>query len=179
MTGRSVLARLRPWVKQALLTVGIAAVLYALSRWVGGLDIAFALWLVVVVAVQVGRVVVSALRPRRSSEVPLREDAEAQLLGQLPDRPFTGSRRWEERLELARGDAAYFGRVVLPELNRLVEERLRITGESERAKDVLGERVAKFLSTTKPKRVPSPAELSAVVAKLEELWTRNRPASRS
>jgi hypothetical protein len=166
------------WAKQGALAVVVAAALYALSRWAGGLDIAFALWLVVVLAVVVGRLVVRALLPRRQAELPIREDTEAQMLGQLPDRPFTGARRWEERLELTRGDAAYFGRVVLPELAALVEERLRLTGELDRMNDVLGERAATFLNTPNPKRVPSPAELSAVVAKLEEEWTRNRPASR-
>lgn len=167
------------WAKQAVLAVVVAAGLYALSRWGGGLEIAFALWLVVVLAVVVGRLVVRALVPRRPGELPIREDTEAKLLGQLPDRPFTGARRWEERLELARGDAAYFGRVVLPEIVALVEERLRITGGSRQLTDVLGEQAATFLTTPNPKRVPSPAELSAVVAKLEEEWTRNRPASRS
>lgn len=170
--------RVKVWVEQAALALGIAAVLYLLTRW-AGVEIAYALWLVVVASVLAGRLLVLALRPPRTSEVPIREDAEAQMLGQLPDRPFTGARRWEERLELARGDAAYFGRVVLPELNALIEERLRITGESERVKEILGERALAFLTTENPKRVPSPAELSAVVAKLEELWTRNRPASRS
>jgi hypothetical protein len=167
------------WAKQAALAIVIAAALYALSRWAGGLEIAFALWLVVVAAVVVGRLLVRALVPRRQGEVPIREDAEAKMLGQLPDRPFTGARRWEERLELARGDAAYFGRAVLPELTALVEERLRLTGELDRMRDVLGEQAATFLTTPNPKRVPSPAELSAVVTKLEEEWKRNRPASRS
>lgn len=167
------------WARQGALAVVIATGLYALSRWAGGLDIAFGLWLVVVLAVVVGRLVVRALLPPRQVELPIREDIEAKLLGQLPDRPFTGARRWEERLELTRGDAAYFGRVVLPELTALVEERLRLTGELDRMNDVLGEQAATFLFTPNPKRVPSPAELSAVVAKLEEEWTRNRPASRS
>jgi hypothetical protein len=169
---------LKVWAKQAALAIGIATVLYLACRW-AGVEIAFALWLAVVAAVLAGRLLVLALRPPRTSELPIREDSEAQVLGQLPDRPFTGARRWEERLELTRGDAAYFGRVVLPGLNALIEERLRITGESERVKEILGERALTFLTTANPKRVPSPAELSAVVAKLEELWTRNRPASRS
>lgn len=167
------------WVKRAALAVGVAAMLYLTTRW-AGVEIAFPLWLVVVAAVLAGRLLVLALLPPRTSELPIREDTEAQALGQLPDRPFTGARRWEERLELARGDAAYFGRVVLPELNALIEERLRITGESEqRVEEILGERAWAFLTTANPRRVPSPAELSAVVAKLEELWTRNRPTSGS
>ena len=93
----------------------------------------------------------------------------------LPVRPFARARRFEERLDLVRGDARHFVTVVLPELGALADERLLVTRGITRASDpeaaaaALGDRLGKFLADTERTRAPSVAELAAVVDDLEAL----------
>ena len=93
----------------------------------------------------------------------------------LPVRPYARARRFEERLDLVRGDARHFVVVVLPELAALADERLLVTRGITRATDpdgaaaALGDRVTRFLDDTTRTRAPTVAELSAVVDDLEAL----------
>lgn len=133
----------------------------------------------VVVALVLGYRLVLRVLPQAKSEHPLREDFEPRDL-LAPDRPFAGLRVWEERFELVQGDAAYFLRVVIPELGVLVDERLRLThgitrgSDPERARELIGERLWEFLHTTTLRRVPSRSELASVIRELENLWTTIR-----
>ena len=93
----------------------------------------------------------------------------------LPVRPYARARRFEERLDLVRGDARHFVEVVLPELGAIADERLLVTRGFTRASDpeaaaaALGERLRRFLDDTTRTRAPSVAELTAVVDDLEAL----------
>jgi hypothetical protein len=93
----------------------------------------------------------------------------------LPVRPYARARRFEERLDLVRGDAGHFVAVVLPELAALADERLLVTRGITRATDpeeaatAMGERLTRFLADTTRSRAPTVAELTAVVDDLEAL----------
>lgn len=93
----------------------------------------------------------------------------------LPVRPYARARRFEERLDLVRGDARHFVAVVLPELAALADERLLVTRGFTRttdpvaAEEALGERLSRFLEDTTRTRAPTVAELTAVVDDLEAL----------
>jgi hypothetical protein len=93
-----------------------------------------------------------------------------------PDRPFVRARHWQERLDVAEHDADYFARVVLPELRRLTDERLRAVhnldrrDHPDRARDLLGPRVWSLLyAGTGPPRRPTTGQLTAVLDDLESL----------
>jgi hypothetical protein len=162
-------------VRVLALAVVLSVVMYAVVRWVFGLAIPYLLYLVAVLAILFGRWVVVAVRPPSTSDRPLREDTESRSYGALPDRPFLGVRRWEDMLELTRGDPEYFHRTVRPEILALLEERLRRTGEVAAPEEFLGAELAVLSSDSdRSKRAPSPRELAAIVTRLEELWT-NRP----
>jgi hypothetical protein len=93
----------------------------------------------------------------------------------LPVRPYARARRFEERLDLVRGDARHFVAVVLPELAALADVRLLVTRGFTRATDpegaaaALGDRLSGFLDDTTRTRAPSVAELTTVVDDLEAL----------
>lgn len=93
----------------------------------------------------------------------------------LPVRPYARARRFEERLDLVRGDARHFVEVVLPELGALADERLLVTRGFTRASDpeaaaaALREPLRRFLDDTTRTRAPTVAELTAVVDDLEAL----------
>lgn len=112
----------------------------------------------------------------------VREDSDSRVYA-MPDRPFAAMRAIEERLELVRGDADYFRRTVLPTLTALVEDRLRLAygidpdGEPERARALLGQRLAEFLYAEPGpgrERPPSGSELATIVTEMERLWTNQR-----
>ena len=93
----------------------------------------------------------------------------------MPVRPYARARRYEERLDLVRGDASHFVTVVLPELAALADERLLVTRgitrgtDPEAAAAALGPRLSRFLDDTTRTRAPTVAELTAVVDDLEAL----------
>lgn len=153
----------------------VSAVLYGVVRWAFGLDVPYPLYLVAVLAILFGRWAVLAVRPPSDFGGPIREDTETRGYGSLPDRPFLGVRRWEDMLELTRGDPEYFHRTVRPEVLALLEERLRLTGKGAPSEELLGPGLSVLWSeSARPNRAPAPSELAAVVTRLEELWT-NRP----
>lgn len=83
---------------------------------------------------------------------------------------------WQTRLEWlhSRDDPRQFIRTMQPRLVALIDERLRlrhgvtIAGDPERARELLGEPLWTFASQPVPKN-PSPRELAALVAQMEEL----------
>lgn len=91
------------------------------------------------------------------------------------DRPFAEARRWAERLEGARNNVERFRWTVLPAVKALADERLRLRhgitrySHPERAAELLGPRLMTLLDAQQLQRVPTPAELSALVKELEEL----------
>jgi hypothetical protein len=103
--------------------------------------------------------------------------AEGEVRGYgYPDRPFVRARHWQERLDVAEHDADYFARVVVPELRRLADERLRARHDidrhdaPDRARELLGPRVWGVLMTDAgPARRPTVGQLSAVLDDLEAL----------
>lgn len=165
--------RLPAAVKQGVLATAVSTGLFVLARWALDLAVPYVVLLVGVAAVLAGRFLVASVRPPRPSVRPVREDSDIRVFGRLPDRPFAGVRRWEERLELIQGDDGYFRRSIVPDLWRLAEPRLGTAGAPER-RELLGERAWDLLTADGRKRAPSPAELAAVVEKLEELWARPR-----
>jgi hypothetical protein len=82
--------------------------------------------------------------------------------------------RWESRLEWGHDSAERFARAVLPRLAEFADERLRMrhgisrAADPARAREVLGEPLWTFLNTPVGKP-PTPRELAAVVARMEEL----------
>lgn len=162
-------------IGQPIVAILLASVaLYFSARWVANEVVPYPLCLVVVVAVWFGYHVVQRVRPPSTYEGPIREDSDARGFGQLPDRPFVGVRRWEDMLELTRGDAAYFQHTVRPEILALLDERARLTGVRYDIAD-LGPRLSAVLSDTDPpRRPPAPNEFAAAMTELEELW-KNRP----
>ncbi|GAA4979798.1 hypothetical protein [Actinopolymorpha pittospori] len=147
---------------------------YALLVLVLHARVPYALCFVVVLAVVLGRRLTVALTPAPPSQSLVREDTEMTVYG-VPDRPFADVRRWEERLDLIRGDRDYYARVVHPSIAAVVDERLRVaygitrTEHADRARELVGPGMWEFLSTDRPRRLPSPAELAAVVEKVEDL----------
>lgn len=168
-------------VLPTLRSAGVALVLSLLvgaGLWVAGsqvfsLRIPYALYVAVLFAVLVGRGVAASVRPPPVLTSPVREDTEIRAYG-VPDRPFADVRRWEERLDLIRGDPDYFQRAVVPVLATAVDERLRIAhgltraSDPARAREILGPRLWDFLE--EGTRAPSPAELALVVQEMEEVW---------
>ncbi|MEU6206436.1 hypothetical protein ABZ814_22970 [Micromonospora musae] len=81
---------------------------------------------------------------------------------------------WATPLEWSNSRPERFTEVILPRLGELADERLRlrhgVTRESEpaRARTLLGERLWAFLETS-PRRTPSPRDLAAIVAELENI----------
>ncbi|MEV4201722.1 hypothetical protein [Micromonospora globbae] len=81
---------------------------------------------------------------------------------------------WEWPLEWSNTRPERFSTVILPRLQELADERLRlrhgVTRESDpaRARALLGERLWAFLETP-PRRPPSPRDLAAIVAELEKI----------
>jgi hypothetical protein len=85
--------------------------------------------------------------------------------------------RWNRQMAwygLQGGDSDQFARTLQPRLARLVEERLRlrhgltITGDRERAREVLGPQLW-TLVTTPAKRSPSGRELAGLVKQMEKI----------
>ncbi|HEY8454545.1 MAG TPA: hypothetical protein VIL34_03045 [Actinopolymorphaceae bacterium] len=174
----------------------LAGGLYLLGRALGGWRIPFALYVVLALAVVAGRRIVMSTAPPRKLQTPIREDVDVRAFG-IPDRPFVDVRKWEDRLELAHGDLEHFRRHVLPAIAAMVDERLRLryginrTTHPERARELLGTRLWEFLETGSvdartgrtatrqvpevrggkaPARAPTPAELTLVIDRLEDLW---------
>lgn len=160
-------------VRAGVLAVVVSAVLFVAVRWVADVTVPYPVLLAGVAAALAGRFLIAAVRPPRPLVRPVREDSDIRVFGRLPDRPFAGVRRWEERLELMQGDDAYFRHSIVPDLWRLAEPRLSGAGTAER-KELLGEQVWDLLTADARRRAPSPAELAAVVERLEELWARPR-----
>jgi hypothetical protein len=82
--------------------------------------------------------------------------------------------RWESRLEWGHDSADRFARSVRSRLADLTDQRLRQkhgisrTGDPARARELLGEPLWTFLENPASKP-PTPRELAAVVARMEEL----------
>jgi hypothetical protein len=156
------------------ITAVVAGAAYALLVLVLHARVPYALCFVVVLAVVLGRRLTVALTPPPAGQSLVREDTEMTVYG-VPDRPFADVRRWEERLDLIRGDRDYYARVVHPSIAAVVDERLRVAygvtraEHPERARELVGPRMWEFLSTDRPRRLPSPAELAAIVEKVEDL----------
>jgi hypothetical protein len=93
----------------------------------------------------------------------------------LVNRPFAEARRWVDRLAGVRGDVEEFRWTVLPAVKALADERLRLRygitrySHPNRAAELLGPGLSTFLDSRKLRRVPTPAELAALVKELEEL----------
>ncbi len=91
------------------------------------------------------------------------------------DSPFAETRLWVDRLDGVRGDLEQFRWILLPAIKALVDERLRLRygitrySHPDRAAEILGPRLVPFLDSQQLRRVPTPAELSALVKELEEL----------
>lgn len=183
--GRSLRRRLRPRPGDAprdltrwLLTGAAWAVVVSLAVWLvlRAVDrIAVPLVLLVGIAFVVAALAVALKLVRRTpSLVHVGGYADPTPFA-LPVRPYARARRYEERLDLVRGDANHFVAVVLPELGALADERLLVTHGVTRATDpesaaaALGERLSRFLDDTTRTRAPTVAELTAVVDDLEAL----------
>jgi hypothetical protein len=184
-----------PAIRDLAVAAVVAAGLYATSTYLIRLHVPYVLYLVVVLAVVVGRQLTVVVAPPPVLERPVREDTELRAFG-LPDRPYAEVRRWDERLSLVQGDPAYFDRSVRPAIAAAVDERLRLsrgltrTGDPARAKEILGPTLWEFLAyadadadadadagdgdkhPTRPRRSPSPAELAMIVKEMEDLWER-------
>ncbi|WP_020574243.1 hypothetical protein [Actinopolymorpha alba] len=159
-----------------LLAIAMVATLalYVVFTMAIGVRVAYVLYLALVLAVMVGHQILRSVTPAPPLTALLREDTEAVAYG-VPDRPFAAVRRWEDRLDLIRGDPEYFGRVVVPAIADVVDERLRIAhgvtraGNPERAAELLGPRMSGFLAGGGAGRVPSATELAALIKEVEEL----------
>ena len=140
-----------PAIRDLALAAVIAVGLYAVSAYLIRLRVPYVLFLVVVLAVVVGRHLTRAVAPPPVLERPVREDTELRAFG-LPDRPYADVRRWDERLSLVQGDPAYFDRSVRPAIAAAVDERLRLShgitraGNPARAKEILGQTLWEFLA---------------------------------
>ncbi|QSB14131.1 hypothetical protein JQS43_21780 [Natronosporangium hydrolyticum] len=91
-----------------------------------------------------------------------------------PDGLVPAVYRWESRLRWDRAGLWRGSRALHPHFVELVDERLRqrygatVAGDPERARQLLGERVWRYVSEPSP-RNPSPRELAAMVTTVEEL----------
>lgn len=166
--------RVRPLVRAVALAAAIGLAVWYLGQLIVRVRFPYPLVVAVLLALTVGRLLVTPLRPPPLLAPPVREDTGSLVFG-VPDRPFADVRRWEDRLEWTRGDPEYFGRTVVPTIAALVDERLRqrygLTRGTDpvRAREILGPGVWEFLDTTQPRRVPSPGALALLVHELEQL----------
>ncbi|SDR72225.1 hypothetical protein [Actinopolymorpha singaporensis] len=168
-------ARRVPGVLRGLAVTAVAAgVAYALLVLVFHARVPYPLCFAVVLVVVLGRQFTRAFTPPPAGRALVREDTSATVYG-VPDRPFADVRRWEERLDLMRGDRDYYERVVRPAIAAVVDERLRVghgvtrDEQPERSRELVGARVWDLLTTTQPRRPPSPGELADVIAEVEDL----------
>jgi hypothetical protein len=169
-------------VKAAVVKAGLAAVLVATVLWLASssmfrVEIPFVLVLALVAAVVASYAVLTRIRLPTKHAVLVREEADAPVLGLLPDRPFAGARRWEYLLDGAREEPALFATTVRPELVRLVDERLRLTyridraDDPERARAIAGPVIADLWDGD---RVLTQAELDNILDEMEKLWATPR-----
>ncbi|QSB13077.1 hypothetical protein JQS43_15640 [Natronosporangium hydrolyticum] len=90
-------------------------------------------------------------------------------------RPYRQMERWEWRLATTHGDPAWYARVVHPRLVTLVGQRLwqrhgvSLSRDPARAREVLGADLADFLAAPPATATPSPAELSRLTTRIEEI----------
>jgi hypothetical protein len=168
-------ARRMPGALRGLAITAVASGLaYALLVLVFHAHVPYPLCFAVVLVVVLGRVLVGVFTPPPAGRALVREDISTTVYG-VPDRPFADVRRWEERLDLMRGDRDYYERVVRPAIAAVVDERLRVghgvtrEDQPDRSRELVGARVWDLLTTTQPRRPPSPGELADVIAEVEDL----------
>jgi hypothetical protein len=83
--------------------------------------------------------------------------------------------RWESRLDWVGGEPERFAAGVRPALAAVVDERLRLrhgitrTGDPRQARVLLGEPLWRLLAEEPVQRIPTPAELSVLIAAAERL----------
>src|SRR5690606_17822610 len=139
-----------------------------------GLGITYPFLFSVFLALLILYELLGSMQPLPPPAVPIREVDDLQAY-ELPDRPFVEVRRWENRLDWILGDTDRFVRVVLPAISRVVDDRLRYgysidrEREPERAKEIVGPRVWRFLHPPSKAERPSPRELTTIVRELEKL----------
>lgn len=177
--GRRLPRRRRLWLlgilaRATAIAVAVSGAAYGLGVLLFGVSIPYALALVVVLAIALGRDVVVSLQAPLEMAEPVRESGELPNYA-LPDRPFRQVRRWEARLEWITGDPDRFTNVVMPSLVEIVDERLRLrhgisrVADRERAREIMGPRLWAFVHSMRPDKVPSSRELAVIVKELEEL----------
>lgn len=93
---------------------------------------------------------------------------------ELPSSSYPLADRWERRLSITDGDAAWYSTVVRDRMVPVVSERMRrrhgftLATDPARAQHLLGEPLYHFL-TGRLDRTPSPAELRWLVSRMEEI----------
>jgi hypothetical protein len=162
-------------------TVGYAVVLAALAvvtLHVVGLTVPYVLAFSVMLALLMLRRLVrqvAAPPPGRAAMVRRSSpDDEASYQRGVPDGLRSAVSRWEARLEWGDDSGERFARIVQPRLMEFADERLRMrhgisrTGNQAGARAVLGEPLWTFLNTP-ARKPPTPRELAAILARMEEL----------
>jgi hypothetical protein len=159
-----------PWLARQLALAGalslVATILIELMLFPSGRYLSYGqLWLILTAALLVqwfGRTVAAA--PAAWEVVP-----ETASTAELPPRSFPMAHRWERRLSVTSGDPEWFGRVARDRLAGLVAERLRQRdGHATLDRATLGDELYEFL-TAPVTRTPSPAELSRLITRMEQL----------
>jgi hypothetical protein len=143
----------------------MATVVVELLLFPSGLYISYVqLWLVITAAL----LVQWFARPSAAEPAGV-EVAEPWGEAELPARPYPIAQRWEQRLSVTSGDVEWFGRVARDRLAALVAERLRQQyGRPSLDRATLGDELYEFL-TAPITRTPSPAELSRLITRMEQL----------
>jgi hypothetical protein len=163
------------WVaKSMLLAAGLAALGKLLLNG-GGVAVPYPLLFAAALAVLVLRRVLRQVRPAPAPRARRRGDRDesAYLFGG-GDALRSALTRWENRLEWVRDDAPRFARTARAGLAEIVDERLRQrhgltrSGDPARARELLGDRLWRFLSEP-VSRTPTPRELAALVGEVERL----------
>lgn len=157
-----------------LLTLVVGDIVWRVLR-IGGVGLPYGLTDGTILASLLGYRVVKALR---GPPVPLPANPPAPTT-EFADRPFSGARRWEDRLAWTHDDPISFNRTVRPQLVSLVDEQLRRAygvsldgggpGGPQRVRALLGDPLWTLLSRPVD-RVPRSRELAAAVTDMERLF---------
>jgi hypothetical protein len=167
------------WLVKILVYAAALAALAVLALHVAGLTVPYVLAFTVMLALFVLRRLVrlvAAPPPARAAMVRRSAalDDEASYHWGSGDGLRSAVSQWEHRLEWGHDSAGRFARGVQPRLAEFADERLRMrhginrAGDPARAREVLGEPLWTFLHGPVDKS-PTPRELAAVLARMEEL----------
>jgi hypothetical protein len=153
----------------------VAGGIWALAH-LAGFAVPYVLLVAVLLAGAGLRRILGDLRPpplRFVTDAPLVARA-AVIPGELSDGLELATIRWDNRLSFGERDAGRFASSIRPRITELVDERLRqrhgLTRASDpaRARELLGEPLWELLHAPSV-RNPSPRQLAAIIAKVEEL----------